>query len=521
VSRPPNILFIMADQMAAPALPFHGHPVVRTPNLSRLAAEGVVFDNAYCNYPLCAPSRFALLSGRLPSAIGAFDNAAEFASSVPTFVHYARAAGYRTCLSGKMHFVGADQLHGFEERLTTDVYPADFGWTPDWGNGALAYDWSHHMASVVEAGPCHRSLQIDFDEETAHQAVQKIYDYGRTAANTADRAPFLLAVSFTHPHDPFNCLPEHWDLYDHAAIDLPSVPPIPPERLDPHSRRLHYMDGLHRYHLTEERVRTARHAYYGSISYVDELVGRLLTALERAGLAQDTIIVFTGDHGEMLGERGMWYKMSFFEWSSRVPLLVHAPGRWAPRRVSAPVSHVDLFPTILDLLDGRAPLPVDPFDGESLLPLLAGSARGAGRTIFAEYLGEGTLNPAFMVRRGRYKYIACDGDPPQLYDLEADPKELVNRAGARDLAAIEADLAASVARRWNAPALRRAVIESQNRRLFIHKVLLTGRHTPWDFQPHRSAATSYVRNFGVAEDTLKALARLPASEPVPPDVPNA
>lgn len=185
MSRPPNILFIMADQMAAPALPFHGHPVVKTPNLSRLAAEGVVFDNAYCNYPLCAPSRFALLSGRLPSAIGAFDNAAEFASSVPTFVHYARAAGYRTCLSGKMHFVGADQLHGFEERLTTDVYPADFGWTPDWGNGALAYDWSHHMASVIEAGPCHRSLQIDFDEETAHQAVQKIYDYGRTA----DEAP--------------------------------------------------------------------------------------------------------------------------------------------------------------------------------------------------------------------------------------------------------------------------------------------------------------------------------------------
>ena len=174
-------------------------------------------------------------------------------------------------------------------------------------------------------------------------------------------------------------------------------------------------------------------------------------------------------------------------------------------------------PDVVGLLDGRAPLPVDPFDGESLLPLLAGSARGAGRTIFAEYLGEGTLNPAFMVRRGRYKYIACDGDPPQLYDLEADPKELVNRAGARDLAAIEADLSASVTRRWNAPALRRAVIESQNRRLFVHKVLLTGRPTPWDFQPHRNAATSYVRNFGVAEDTLKALARLPAVEPVPPD----
>ncbi|CAO3426884.1 choline-sulfatase [Azospirillum doebereinerae] len=518
--RSPNILFIMADQMAAPALPFYGHKPVRTPNLSRLAAEGVVFENAYCNYPLCAPSRFSLLSGRLPSSIGAYDNAAEFASSVPTFVHHFRAAGYRTCLSGKMHFVGADQLHGFEERLTTDIYPADFGWTPDWANGALRYDWSHHMASVIEAGPCQRSLQIDFDEETAHQAVRKIYDYGRTADDKDNGAPFFLTVSFTHPHDPFNCLPEHWDLYDHDAIDAPSVPAIPLAEQDPHSRRLHLMDSLHRYDLTEERVRTARHAYYGSISYVDELVGRLLTALERAGLADDTIVVFTGDHGEMLGERGMWYKMTFFEWSSRVPLLVHAPGRWKPGRVSDPVSHVDLFPTFLDLIGDGAPPPVDPLEGASLLPLLEGKPRDAERPVHAEYLGEGTLSPVFMVRRGPYKYIVCEDDPPQLFDLDVDPRELVNRAGDPTLAAVEASLAAVVAERWDAPALKRAVIESQNRRLFAHRVLLTGRHTPWDFQPHRDAATSYVRNFGVAEDTLKAIARLPAVEPVPPDFPD-
>lgn len=515
MTRPPNILFIMADQLAAPVLPFYGHPLVKTPNLSRLAADGVVFENAYCGYPLCAPSRFSLLSGRLPSAIGAYDNAAEFASSVPTFVHHARAAGYRTGLSGKMHFVGADQLHGFEERLTTDVYPADFGWTPDWDHGALAYDWSHHMASVVEAGPCHRSLQIDFDEETAHQAVQKIYDYGRTA----DEAPFFLAVSFTHPHDPFNCLPEHWDLYDHDAIDLPSVPPIPVERQDPHSRRLHRMDGLDRYDLTHERVRTARHAYYGSVSYVDELVGRLLTALERAGLAEDTVIVFTGDHGEMLGERGMWYKMSFFEWSVRVPLLIHAPERWAPGRVAAPVSHLDLFPTLLDLFGPASPPPVDPLDGASLLPWLEGRRDGEGADIFAEYLGEGALSPAFMLRRGRHKYIVCADDPPQLYDLESDPRELVNRAGDPALAGVEAELAAAIARRWDAAALKRAVVESQNRRLFAHRVLLTGRHTPWDFQPQRNAATAYVRNFGVAEDALKAVARLPPVAPVPPDFP--
>jgi len=221
--KPPNLLFIMADQLTAPALPFYGHPLVDTPHLSRLAADGVVFENAYCNFPLCAPSRYSMLSGRLPSRIDAFDNAAELPASVPTIAHYLRRLGYRTCLSGKMHFVGPDQLHGFEERLTTDIYPADFGWTPDWGAQEVAYSWSHHMQSVVEAGTCRRSLQIDFDEETAYQAEQKLYDLARDS----DERPFFLVASFTHPHDPFTCLPQHWDRYDDAAIDRPAVPAIP------------------------------------------------------------------------------------------------------------------------------------------------------------------------------------------------------------------------------------------------------------------------------------------------------
>ena len=131
-----NILLVMADQMAPAALPIHGHPLTRMPVLSGLAEQGVVFDSAYCNSPLCSPSRAAFMSGRLPSKTGAYDNAAEFRSDIPTFAHYLRRAGYRTILSGKMHFCGPDQLHGFEERLTTDIYPADFGWTPDWDQPA-------------------------------------------------------------------------------------------------------------------------------------------------------------------------------------------------------------------------------------------------------------------------------------------------------------------------------------------------------------------------------------------------
>ncbi|MCH8154106.1 MAG: sulfatase-like hydrolase/transferase, partial [Proteobacteria bacterium] len=142
-AKSPNILIVQADQMAAPALPFYGHPVVRAPHMTALAERGVVFENAYCNSPLCAPSRFSMLAGLMPSAIGAYDNAAEFPASVPTFAHRLRAAGYRTLLAGKMHFVGPDQLHGFEERLTTDIYPADFGWTPDWEAPEAHQDYFH------------------------------------------------------------------------------------------------------------------------------------------------------------------------------------------------------------------------------------------------------------------------------------------------------------------------------------------------------------------------------------------
>jgi len=512
----PNFLFIMADQLAAPALAAYGHKVTRTPRIDSLAEHGVVFENAYCNFPICAPSRFSMLTGQLPSRIGAYDNAAEFPSSIPTLMHYLRAAGYQTCLSGKMHFVGADQLHGFEERLTTDIYPADFGWTPDWANKKLEYSWSHHMQSVMEAGTCQRSLQIDFDEDTCNQAVQKIYDLARDL----DDRPFFLCVSFTHPHDPFTCLPEHWERYEHDQIDMPAVPAIPVDKLDPHARRLHFMDSVHRYNVTEDVVRTARHAYYGMISYVDDLTGRLMSALHRAGLAEDTIIVFTGDHGEMMGERGMWYKMTFYEWSARIPLIIHAPMLFGPRRVKENVSLVDLLPTILDLAtDGRMPELIDPVDGNSLLKLIHGEADGWPDLVLSEYLAEGALDPILMLKRGTKKFVYSETDGAMLFDLATDPHELDDLAKKPEHKDEVAQLTAEVGKHWDYAELNRRVIESQNRRLFIHDVLLKGRYTPWDWQPRRDASQMYVRNTGVDEDVVKGRARLPFVPERKPDFP--
>jgi choline-sulfatase len=508
----PNILVIMADQMAAPALPFYGHPVVRSPNLDRLAEEGVVFGGAYCSSPLCAPSRASLVTGQLPSRIGAYDNAAAFPASVPTFGHYLRDLGYSTCLCGKMHFIGPDQLHGFEERLTTDIYPADFGWAPDWEHPEHRPSWYHNMLSVVQAGTCLTSNQLDFDEEVAFQAVRKIYALAREDSGR----PFCLFVSFTHPHDPFAITQEYWDRYHHEEIDLPGVPPIPFDELDAHSQRLHRVCDLGRYRQTEARVRAARHAYYGEISYVDDKVGQLLAALEGAGFADSTIVVFTSDHGEMLGERGMWYKMSFFEWSARVPLVIHAPGWFAPRRVDQHVSLMDVMPTLVELAAaGRSIDFAERVDGRSLVPFLNGESPQPV-SVLGEILCEGALAPILMIRRGRYRYVYAETDAEQLYDLEDDPDELNNLAAQPDFDGVRRSFHDEVLAHWDPASIRRDVVTSQRRRRLVDRALRSGQRAPWDFEPRKDAAKQYVRSH-MDLDTLERRARLPTPEIPQPD----
>lgn len=504
----PNILFIQADQLTPFALPFYGHSLVKTPHLDKLAKEGVIFDSAYCNSPLCAPSRFSMLSGQLASRIGAYDNAAEFSSCIPTFAHYLRDLGYYTCLAGKMHFVGPDQLHGFEERLTTDIYPADFGWTPDWENSERP-SWYHNMLSVVQAGTCEVTNQLDFDEEVAFHANRKISEIARNQNTTNNRRPFFMVVSFTHPHDPYAIPAKYWDLYKHEEIDLPAVPTIPVEQLDPHSKRVYDVCAMGEYAQTDDRVKNARHAYYGSISYVDEKVGQLLRTLETHGLRENTLVVFTSDHGDMLGERGMWYKMSFFEPASRVPLLFHYPKQFQPHRVSDHVSLVDLLPTLVELVaPGHVAEFVDAPAGHSLVPLLSGH-KSTERTVVAELLSEGAIAPQVMIRRGVYKYIFSASDPEQLFDLEKDPHELVNLAEDLDYAEVKESFKQTVMHGWNIPKLHQEVLASQRRRRLIDRALNTGKKDLWDFQPHDDATQKYMRNH-LDLNVLERAARFPS-----------
>ena len=507
-TKPLNILVIMMDQLSARALRRYGGSTAKTPNLDRLADEGTLFVNAYSNSPLCAPARFLFMSGQLPSRIGAYDNAAEFHSETPTFAHYLRVQGYQTALSGKMHFIGADQLHGFETRLTTDIYPADFGWTPDAEDPGKRFDWwMHNMLSVKQAGIAEYTNQLEFDDETGHRAVQQLYHLARRV----DPRPFCLVTSFTHPHDPYAARRRYWDRYRHDEIEMPAVPAMTYDELDPHSQRLYRAAATDAYEIGDDDVRNARHAYFANIAYLDDWIGDLLGTLEKTGQLDRTAIVLTADHGDMVGERGLWYKMSFFEWSARIPLILRLPGQPGGRRVEAPVSLIDLLPTMTDIAgDGATTAEyAAPVDGRSLLPLVSGKEE---RTVYGEYMGEGTVAPLVMIRRGRHKYVHCDVDPPQLYDLEDDPEELSNLAADPDHAVLASTFAAEIAERWDLEAIRAEVIASQRRRRLVGQALMTGRHTPWDFEPSQDAANRYMRNH-LDLNEVEAKSRFPA----PPD----
>jgi choline-sulfatase len=504
--RKPNVLILMADQMVPSALPFHGHPVTLTPAMSALADDGVVFDNAYTGSPLCSPGRASFMTGLLPSRTHTYDNAAEFASEIPTFAHYLRGAGYRTVLSGKMHFCGTDQLHGFEQRLTTDIYPADYGWTPDWDRPHDRPHWYHDMSSVVDAGPCLRSNQLDFDDEVAFAAERELFGHIRSH----DERPFCFVVSFSHPHDPFAIPREWWDMYRDEDIPMPEHG-YDENALHPHERRLRHVCAMNGIEITVEHVRAARRAYYGAISYVDNHIGKLIGVLRETGTLDDTVVIVTSDHGEMLGERGLWYKMNFYEGSARVPLVVSSPTRFAAGRVSAPVTTMDLLPTLVGLAhDGDLSGVVGPLDGESLLPLLDGEPTTQGRrdTVTAEYLAEGSIAPIVMVRRGDVKLIHSPADPDQLFDLANDPLERHNLVDDPARSGLLAELRAEVAARWDLEKLDREVRESQQRRIAVRNALGNGLQAPWDFVPAYDASRRYIRNHMDLGD-LETMARYP------------
>ena len=482
----PNVLFIQADQLKPQVLPAYGGAAI-TPHIDTIVEQGVVFENAYCNFPLCAPSRFSMLAGQMPSKIGAYDNGAEFFAQIPTMAHYMRLAGYQSCLSGKQHFVGPDMLHGFHERLTPELYPTDFSWTPLWGETRMTSN--NDATGVTKAGVCARSVQLDHDEAVLYRAVSKLHDYAR-----GPDEPFFLVASFTHPHEPYYAMQEYWDLYRHEDIPMPETPLAPESERSVHTNRMLEHHALLDESLTQERVRVARHGYYANVSYVDHAVGQLLKTLKITGLYENTIIVLTADHGDMLGEHGLWFKKHFFDGCVRVPLLIAAPNRFRAGRVKENVSLVDLLPTLADFAGfsahERSP---DQLDGESLVPFGEDNTRKRQNPVFSEITSESVPSPMLMVKRGGMKLITGGEAPDTLFDTENDPHERTDLANDESYSAVKRELIEQAEAHWDTEALTHAIMRTQRRRRLVDEAHQAGIAPQWDYRPSEPTTRSLLR----------------------------
>lgn len=462
MSTRPNFLFIMTDQHNPKVAGFAGDEVIDTPALDRLAAEGTVFENAYCQQPLCVPSRAAILTGKYCRNIGIYGNMDILPANSETFPRVLGRIGYSTCLVGKAHLNG-DQFQGYQQRPYGDL----FGQAHQPDPRRLPENYDHGLGDIpFQAGPSRIPLRLTQTEITTAEATKFLQAH---VARHPDQ-PFLLSVHYDKPHFPINpperlfrkyesavALSEHW-YGEHGDDHL--------ARLTPFVRENFTDEGY--YHVDAEHHRRALAAYYGCVEWIDENIGQLLDVLDYLGLAENTVVIYTADHGEMASAHGAWQKMVFYEESARVPLVIRRPNfrehpgsttrHGSPPRRGEPVGLIDLFPTICELAGAEAggSAPAD-LDGESLVPLLDGSVpRAFSRTdIFSESVLINKPNHAgCMVRRDRWKYVLYLDDVEELYDLESDPGETRNLAAARPDEADTADAAREIR-----DELRRAVEE--------------------------------------------------------------
>jgi choline-sulfatase len=450
----PNLLVIMSDEHAPMFSGAYGHPLVQTPHMDRLAAGGVRFENAYCNTPLCVPSRMSFMTGRYIHHIETWDNASPLRSDAVTWAHLLRVAGYDVVLSGKQHFVGPDSLHGFRAQLARDLHAEHFHPIFDWANGTPPAPLPWPALGNARPGT---TTEIDVDDAAESAALRYLRDPARSAQ------PWALNVSFIAPHFPLIVPEEFWNRYSPEAIDLPTLPPGHLERQHPVYRRMREMFGLAEF--PEELVRRGRLAYYALITYLDAKIGRLLNALDESGQRENTLVVYVSDHGEMAGEHGMWRKSNFYEQSARIPLLLSWPGHLpAGRCVREVVSLVDLVATFVDVAGAPRAAPLD---GESLWRLARGEATDWKNEAFAEYLAHGVARPMAMLRRGRYKLNYSLDDPPELYDLATDPHEFQDLSADPAFREVREDLRARLLADWDPVALEQRVRQSQRDRLLI------------------------------------------------------
>ena len=436
---PKNLIYIISDEHRRDALGCYGHPLVLTPNLDRLAANGVRFTNGYTPCPMCVPTRAALHTGRWVHQIGTWSSGEPYEGQVEGWAHRLRAAGHRVTSIGKLHFRNSHERNGFSKEIEPLHIMDGIGWTygllrdelPSYENG------TRELAEQVGAGP---SSYTDYDRRVTDAACEWLQE----RAAQPEEKPWVLFLSFLSPHYPLIAPEEFYELYDPADIELPIAYPFDIDSPAIHPALREWYD-FYNYnkHFDEKRIREARVAYYALCTFLDDCIGTVLESLNQAGLSDKTRILYTSDHGEMLGDHGQWTKMSMYEASAGVPLILSDALPRASRRVegqSGTVCHsavnlIDSYQTILDCVglplnnEEEADLP-----GTSLYDIAQGAE--PHRVTFSEFHDGGTTTGHFMLRHGDWKFNYYVGHRPQLFNLADDPYELHDLAESTDHAQI-------------------------------------------------------------------------------------
>ncbi len=446
----PNLLFIYSDQHCPAVAGCYGDPIVRTPNLDRLAARGVAFDAAYCPSPLCVPSRMALLTGRHPCEIEVWTNDHVLDAGVPTLAHALGAGGYHPLLVGRMHSVGPDQLHGYVDRLVGDHGPNNLGGSPV-DHGVLQGTAGPFRVSLEKSGPGQSAYQVH-DEYVTATAVDAITRAGLARRSGVSQEPLNLSVGFMLPHQPFVARREDYDRYA-GRVGMPQHPEPYSEALHPHLRAWRSESGIEE--VSDAEVLRARTAYWALVDRLDAMIGQILDALRESGLEDNTLIAYTSDHGEQLGEHGLWWKQTFYEYSARVPMVLSWPSVLPQgARCSRVVSQYDLNATLLAAL-GAPELPNS--HGRSLLPLLQDPSTPWDDIAFSEYCTDETAlrrgAQQRMVRREAWKLVYYHGQEPQLFNLAEDPYELSDRAADPACRRLREELRREALRGWDPEAI--------------------------------------------------------------------
>lgn len=410
-----NVLIMMSDEHSNKVLGCHGHPVVHTPNIDRLASRGTRFANAYTNSPICIPARASFATGLYTFETGCWDNALAYTGMPPSWGHALKERGVPSYSIGKLHYRSEADDTGFAEQILPMHVVNGIG--DLLGSVRDPLPVRHKSkALATEIGPG-QSAYTEYDRKITDASC-------RWLAQRAKQEPWTLFVSWVSPHFPLIAPQEFYDLY--SAQDLPLPKACSPDAWPRHPwldafRECFISDSF----FTDETRRIAIAAYYGLVSFLDSNVGRVLSALEASGAAEDTLIIYTSDHGDNLGARGLWGKSTMYEESAAIPLMLAGNGVPAGKVVQTPVSLVDIHPTLMDVFGCP---PVAGTRGESLLSLASSEAH-AGRVVFSEYHAAGAATGAFMLRQGNYKYVHYVDMPPQLFNLKDDPGELNDVAG--------------------------------------------------------------------------------------------